>query len=599
MRRYFPLYFLFLISVILRFFLADYPKHIFVPDESLYYQFAESLAQGRGLKLYGLESNFQKFLYSFILIPAFLFESREIQQNIITFINAFVISSVVFPAYFLAKLFLKEKRNILIILFLTFLSPELAYSATFMSENLFFPLSLWLFYFYVKFIQKNDFQPRFALFLGVFSFLVYLCKEIALFFPAALLLFYLPKLSTNKIKNLAIIFSVFLIFYFIIQFLFFADNINFYTTAIENQKTISTLTFFIAGFLMMLYFLMLAILASGFFPALLPLVFYQNLNPTIQKALLFLIIICVETAIVVSFKIYMNEDFPRENIPPRALLRYLIFAWIPFLCFFISIFENQNFQKPKWLFLIFPFVFIFIFFNGCYAIAPIDNFMLYSLDSKLKHFVFIFKIILFVLMTAFVFYLHNKKQTLFLNVFCAFLALFYIVNNADVYKDQALFYKLKTEEKENVKAIESFIQKHPQQQFVFTTNETNGTNKEFALARTFFNYPNVVVGDFNEYQVGLIKENPIEVLNGRYFNKKTYHLQKIDYFIFPHYLDSQLMQFNLSIVNGKNILSNKNFDIFQNPNPPTFPKIVPINISKKPPFKNKKETHRLFKIIFG
>ena len=138
MRRYFPLYFLFLISVILRFFLADYPKHIFVPDESLYYQFAESLAQGRGLKLYGLESNFQKFLYSFILIPAFLFESREIQQNIITFINAFVISSVVFPAYFLAKLFLKEKRNILIIfiartcLFRNFYEREFVFSFVFM-----------------------------------------------------------------------------------------------------------------------------------------------------------------------------------------------------------------------------------------------------------------------------------------------------------------------------------------------------------------------------------------------------------------------------------------------------------------------------------
>lgn len=107
------------------------------------------------------------------------------------------------------------------------------------------------------------------------------------------------------------------------------------------------------------------------------------------------------------------------------------------------------------------------------------------------------------------------------------------------------------------------------------------------------------MGDFNEYKAGLIKENPIDVLDGRYFNKKTCHLQKIDYFIFSHYLDSQLMQFNLSIVNGTNILSNKNFDIFQNPNPPTFPKIVPINISKKPPFKNKKETHRLFKRIFG
>lgn len=497
MRRYFPIVFLFLISVVIRFLLADYPKHIFAPDESLYYQFAESLAQGRGLKLYGLESNFQKVLYSFILIPAFLFESRDIQQHIITFINSFVISSAIFPAYCLARLFLKEKRHILIILFLSLLYPELAYSASFMSENLFLPLSLWLFYFYALFIQKDDFQPPFALFLGAFSFLVYLCKEIALFFPLALLLFYLPKLSKNKIKNLALIFGVFLMLHFAIQFLFFSDGSNFYAAEVENQKEISTLTFFIAGFLMALYFLILAILASGFFPALLPLVFYKNLHSNIQKALVFLIIICIETAIVVSFKVYMAEDFPRDHIPPRALLRYLIFAWIPFLCFFIAVFENQNFQKPRWLFLILPLLFILVFFSGCYALAPIDNFMLYSLDLKLENFVLTFKIILLVLIATLFFCLPKKKTRLFLNIFCAFLALFYIVNNADVYNDQKLFYKLNNEEKENVNAIESFIQKHPNKQFLFTTNDSIGTNKEFALARTFFNYSNVAFGNLN------------------------------------------------------------------------------------------------------
>ena len=71
------------------------------------------------------------------------------------------------------------------------------------------------------------------------------------------------------------------------------------------------------------------------------------------------------------------------------------------------------------------------------------------------------------------------------------------------------------------------------------------------------------------------------------------------YFIFPHSLNNQVMQFNLSIKNGKNVLGNKNFDIFQNPNPQTFPEIIPMNITEKPPFHNQKETHRLFKNIFG
>lgn len=105
MKRVFPLTLLFFLSVIIRFLLADYPKHVFVPDELLYYQFAESLAQGRGLALYNLESNFQKFLYSLILILVFLFESRAIQQHVIAFINSFVISSAIFLAYCLTKFF--------------------------------------------------------------------------------------------------------------------------------------------------------------------------------------------------------------------------------------------------------------------------------------------------------------------------------------------------------------------------------------------------------------------------------------------------------------------------------------------------------------
>lgn len=181
---------LFVLSFLIRFVLADFPKHLLIqPDELLFYQIAENFAQNRGLMVYNLPSNYQNVLYSIFLMPAFFFENREMQQHIISLINSILITSCLFPIYFLAKLFLKQKKSIIAVLLFSLIIPDLTYSVTFMAENLYLPIALWLFYFYILWIIQNKHSVVYSLFLGVFTFFALMCKMIALFFPLALIIY--------------------------------------------------------------------------------------------------------------------------------------------------------------------------------------------------------------------------------------------------------------------------------------------------------------------------------------------------------------------------------------------------------------------------
>lgn len=152
-RDFLIVFILFLIGFILRFYFADFLKHFVIyPDELRYYHLAENIANCRGLLIYNTETNFQKILYPLFLSPAFLFENREIQQHAFAFINAFLVCASIFPAFLIARSLLQKKSSILIVCAIALILPDLNYSLTFMSENLYIPLSLWVFYAYLQFI---------------------------------------------------------------------------------------------------------------------------------------------------------------------------------------------------------------------------------------------------------------------------------------------------------------------------------------------------------------------------------------------------------------------------------------------------------------
>ena len=83
---------------------SDFPKSADVmPDELRYLDLSRSLVTDGTLTIRGVASSFQKILYPIALIPAMLFPDPQTQVHVIAFLNSLYASSVVFPAYVLAK----------------------------------------------------------------------------------------------------------------------------------------------------------------------------------------------------------------------------------------------------------------------------------------------------------------------------------------------------------------------------------------------------------------------------------------------------------------------------------------------------------------
>lgn len=157
----FLIFILFLASFATRFYFAYFNKIILIyPDELRYLHLAQNFAELKGLEIYNLPTNFQKILYPLFLSPAFFFENIASQQFCIALIHSFLVASSIFPVFLIAKTLLKSNTNILIICSISIFMVDLAYSMTFMSEILFLPLSLWLFYGFSKLIIKERERER-------------------------------------------------------------------------------------------------------------------------------------------------------------------------------------------------------------------------------------------------------------------------------------------------------------------------------------------------------------------------------------------------------------------------------------------------------
>lgn len=133
---------LFVLSSVVRFCLADFPKCIGVlPDEIRYLNLAASLFNEGQLIERGGFSSFQKILYPLALSPAFLADDPLLRVRLITLLNSIYVSSAVFPALLLARRLFTGKAPVIICLLFALIMPDMCYSMTFLSECIYLPLA--------------------------------------------------------------------------------------------------------------------------------------------------------------------------------------------------------------------------------------------------------------------------------------------------------------------------------------------------------------------------------------------------------------------------------------------------------------------------
>lgn len=317
-----------------------------VPDEIKYLHLAKSIAEGGPLLVNGALTNFQKILYPLFISPAFLLAKDPVAQiKIIGVINCWLMSSMVFPTALLVKRLTPKPPVLLLSLAFAVAAPDFIFTSTFMSETLYWPLCIWVFYLFHRAMVEQERRKRLFFFalLGFFTYLSYLTKEIgaAFLIAAAAMLIYEGIRDRRFAQNwLALLVSMagFFVPLLIVKQALFPNMGNSYAggqnnwnqldiTALANPETFGYLIFSAA------VVLMAAVLSFFILPVLLPLFGLRELGEKKRRMYLFAAMSLVASAGAIAFAASIRD--PRGEPIPRWHLRMLAPIVIPFIiiCF--------------------------------------------------------------------------------------------------------------------------------------------------------------------------------------------------------------------------------------------------------------------------
>lgn len=462
---------LFIGSTIVRSIWSDFPKALRIyPDELRYVSIANSLIHGQGLQIHNMDSDFQKILYSICIMPAFLAKSSAMQIRIIGYINSIIVSSSVFPVYlFCRKIKLNNKEIGMILAFwITF--PTLLVSMYFMSEVIYLPLSLWVFYFVWNALDSDRLKEKIYinLILGFLCYLAYLCKEIALYFIIAYLFICICRISTGQIKwkheiiCLALFLGVFVLcFLGMKETLFYGMKNSYNSFNLSNIKRLDLLNssnqvqYLLYSFI---YDTLFAILGLGVFPVLFPLFSFHR-NKKESWFYLFLLIAFLIGCATIAFTITLPEELGAKS--PRQHLRYLEPFAIPFYILLLNSIKQENICV-KWLklfmmqIILFSSVFIVLGAGGGSNI--IDNSMLIYYEYFARFIcksdtVLLFVRILMVLVFFIGVFLIYKNKKKFVLMFGIAFIIINIINSLAGYF--ACRYRYTIDEKQRIQASEA------------------------------------------------------------------------------------------------------------------------------------------------
>ena len=363
---------LFILSILFRFHIADFNKTLTVyPDELIYTGLAKSLSAGAGFYIHNAPYYFQNCLYSFLLIPAYLFKDANIRLTLITLLNCTLISSSIFPTYMIAKEISSDKRVWFLSSVIVITLPDLAMSITFMSENLFYPLLLWCIYFMLKSIS-NIGAIRWTVLSSIFAYLCYFAKAVALYlvltYIAMLFLSFVYNWNINKkfpnnyiqyIKQFIIYITLFAIPYVGMMRILFSAKGGSYAGAVSNSTSaLSNLHLLIKMFLENVIYCNLAMF---FLPILIFFLFRGTLNKK-SRILFYTSVIAILGALAVLtvlISVYDSTELFRPH------MRYYSALFVPILIIaFDQMLNAQIFantlKKANILYSICLFIFILI-----------------------------------------------------------------------------------------------------------------------------------------------------------------------------------------------------------------------------------------------
>lgn len=457
---------LFILSIVIRYIIADFSKSIVVyPDELRYYSIANSLHQSGDITIHNIPSNFQKILYSIFLMPAFYFENVVVRLKVISFINCIIMSSGIFPVFLLGKQICKKRRTIYCSIILYIVMAEMCYTMTFMSEVVYYAIAVWVIYLFYQLVQldiKNKKKISISIILGILIYVLYLNKEIALSFLVAYMgyivilgIYERGSIKYNCRNFLLMLFSFGVIFIIAKLTIFKGLGNSYNQMGIEAILSSYNILYMLYSYF---FILMMIIISFGYFPIMFPIACFNKINKKNREFLIFILGILIVSAGVIAYTISVREDLGR--VGPRQHLRYIGFLfpiiWLLFLEILDRIEINVSLVK-KFITITIIYVIIFAstyrgFQDGIVDHASLKYFMSFewgNLTGGINEISFnvgrlILKLIIsFVLLGESLILFKNKK--LFRNTVVAIILSICLVNNVIVVANNRKNYSVSEE----------------------------------------------------------------------------------------------------------------------------------------------------------
>lgn len=332
-------------SAVIRVILSIFPKSAYTYNDELFYlELSQNLFLRGSLTVYGSPIHFTKLLYSVILAPFYAVSDGVLRTQLISGFNALLISSALIPGYLLARRILKKNWQIILALLILALSPNLLFSITFMSENLYYPLLLWAFYAAYRYFASGERKPLDALILGILAFLLYFTKEVGgawiIATGLALLLDCAEKASRKSaLRAFGCFLLGFLVPFLFLRFVVLRDLSYSYSNqaSFANLSSPSQILYFLyAALLMLLYF----VVSLLFIPAAAPVVYHKQLSPAERFLLTISVLYAVVISVGIAFGVSLSNDYPQAD--PNIHLRYFIGAAFPFLPLSFSLLDQEE-----------------------------------------------------------------------------------------------------------------------------------------------------------------------------------------------------------------------------------------------------------------
>jgi hypothetical protein len=417
-------------------------------DELLHWNLSKSVYYHLGSNFRNDILSYKEILYSIVLSVSHAFGNGQTQYHVAVAMNSVLMSSVVFPVYFMSNRFLNSRYRSFLIAVISILVPEMYYTTKILQENLYYPLVIWFFYIFIMLILKNPYKLRNVIFMSSYIFLVSLCKQMALNIFTGVVLYYILQFlffdKENRKKcliSLLFLITVFLGLKFSYDILF--NLVNHISKESSAESTIIAIlqnifdTYLLSRLIYpLLSYLLLTTLYFGYFTVALPLSMSSVLEKKERNLLLATCTILLSTIMVICLRIIPAENL--DQVMARFHFRYIFYLVVPLLIVLFSIYDKVKILKFDLKIIILSVVYLLLL--GHISIMPAEgstidcvgaNYIKYLFNSEMM--VNTFRMLVIIWITGSIYLLYRKKVKAFYGVVAATLLLSGVISNIYTY----------------------------------------------------------------------------------------------------------------------------------------------------------------------